>query len=72
MCLKNKQKNYLPDFIVDGEYVEIKGYDTNEWQAKLEHFPHKLTVLYENDVKKYINYAQTTYSKDFTTFYEKS
>ena len=30
----NKEKNYIPDFIVDGKLVEIKGWHTPEWEAK--------------------------------------
>lgn len=61
---------YIPDFIVEGEYVEIKGYVTEKWKAKQKYFPHKLRVLYKKDLKKYIDYAVDKYGKDFTKLYE--
>ena len=39
--------NYLPDFVVDQKYTEIKGYKTAQWQAKLTQFPHEIDVLYQ-------------------------
>lgn len=68
--INEQVKNYLPDFLVEGEYVEIKGYNTEEWQAKLSHFPHNIKVLYEAEMQQYIQYAQTTYGKDFISLYE--
>lgn len=63
------QKRYLPDFIVDGELVEIKGYVSEEWKAKLEHNP-DIKVLYEDDLKPIFYYVINKYGKDFHTMYE--
>ena len=65
---------YIPDWIVNDEYIEIKGYDSEQWQAKLKQFPQnlKLTVLYENDIKKYINYAKNKYGNNFVELYDNS
>lgn len=49
---EGKIYNYYPDFILsDGTYVEIKGYDSKKWKAKLKAFPQdlNLVVLYKND-----------------------
>lgn len=67
---KDRVKNYIPDFIVNNEYIEIKGYDTDEWKAKLASFPHYIKVLYSVDMKFYIDYAINKYGKDFIKLYE--
>ena len=66
---ENKIRKYFPDFIVDGKYVEIKGYDSPQWQAKLEQFPHKIEVLQKEEIKKYIDYASKKYG-NFIGMYE--
>ena len=71
---EGKELKYMPDFIIDGKYVEIKGYWNKQWQAKLEQFPkeEKLIVLYKNDMKKYIDYAKNKYGNNFIELYDKS
>lgn len=66
-----KAHQYLPDFLVDGELVEIKGYTTARWRAKLDHFPkhRKLSVLYKKDMYPYLEYAESTYG-NFVDLYE--
>lgn len=62
---------YIPDFILaNGEYVEIKGYQTDQVSAKIEHFPHVLTVLREQEIKQYLSYAVSKFGKNFTEVYE--
>lgn len=63
---------YIPDWIIDDYYVEIKGYWTEQWQAKLDQFPknEKLRVIDKNGILPYIEYVEYVYGKDFTRLYE--
>ena len=58
---------YIPDFIVDSEIVEIKGYNTEIWQAKLKYNP-DIKVLYESDMKFYIDYVVERYGKNWIEY----
>lgn len=62
---KEKEYLYYPDFILNEEYIEIKGYKSNKWQAKLNQFPKKLKVLEKNDMKIYLDYVMEKYGKAF-------
>ena len=64
--------HYLPDFIVDGKYVEIKGYWNEQWQAKLDQFPkeEKIEVITTNEIKLYLDYVIEKYGINFTDLYE--
>lgn len=67
-----KVKNYIPDFIMeDSTYIEVKGFDTEEVHAKIKDFPHKIKVLYEEDMKIYLDYATSRYGENFIEIYEK-
>ena len=66
----NKKEIYIPDFIVNGEIIEIKGYRTSQWQAKQLANP-DVKVLYEKDLKDVFKYIKTTYGKDFIKLYER-
>jgi len=70
----NNIHKFYPDFIVEGNLVEIKGYSTKQWKAKLNEFPTEisLTVIYKEDIKKYIDYAEENYGEDFIKHYTKS
>jgi len=61
---KNKTKNYIPDFLVEDKLVEIKGYKTEEWKAKLSSNP-DVEVLYEKEMKPILSYVIKKYGKDF-------
>ena len=63
-----KDRNYVPDFIVDGIITEIKGYKTEQWIAKLEANP-DVRVLYEKDLQPVLQYVTMKYGKDFTKLY---
>lgn len=69
----NKEYHYLPDFIVDGKYVEIKGYWCEQWEAKYKQFPKNetLQVLTKNEIQTYLNYVIDKHGKDFISLYEK-
>ena len=62
-------KNYIPDFIVQGEFVEIKGYKSDQWEAKLKSNP-DIKILYGKDLKEVFEYVNKIYGKDFIRLYE--
>ncbi len=66
---KEKVRKYNPDFIVDGKYVELKGYKTKQWEQKLKQFPHCIEVLYEAEMKPILDYVQSKY-KNFLSLYD--
>lgn len=51
---KGKVHRYFPDFILLDEncYIEIKGFKRENDEAKWKSFPHKLQILYYNDLQK--------------------
>lgn len=63
----NEHHLYFPDFIIDGEYYEIKNYRTEQVDAKTEQFPSDLVlhVLYGRDIKEHLNYCKSKYGKNF-------
>lgn len=65
----NKPKQYNPDFIVNNQIIEIKGYDSEQWQSKMEANP-DIIVIYEKDMKPYLEYAISKYGKNFINLYE--
>lgn len=70
---EGKEYTYMPDFFMNGMYVEIKGYWTKQWQAKLDQFPEKekIKIIGKNEIQKYIKYVENKYGKDFIKLYEK-
>lgn len=67
----NKEKSYLPDFIVDGVLTEIKGYRSPQWEAKLKYNP-SVNVLYKKDMIPILEYVVLTYGKDYIGLYEQT
>jgi hypothetical protein len=61
---------YYPDFKIDEEYIEIKGFKRENDDAKWECFPHKLNILFKKDMKQIIKYVIEKYGKDFIELYE--
>lgn len=64
---EGKEHLYYPDFIVDGTYVEIKGYWTEKVQAKINAFPKDLPykILYRDDLRECFNYCIQNYGKRY-------
>lgn len=64
---------YYPDFILpDNSYVEIKNFKSEITDAKIKYFPHKIVVLYKEEIKeKILPYVISKYGKKFTDLYEK-
>lgn len=63
-------RTYIPDFVVEGEYVEIKGYTCEQWREKERQFPHKLKVLYKKEMRDILEYVKETYGNDFISLYD--
>lgn len=66
---EDKERSYIPDFIVNDKLVEIKGYKTKQWDAKLAANP-DVVVYYEEDLQEILQYVRLTYGNDFITLYE--
>lgn len=66
---EEKERSYIPDFIVNDKFVEIKGYKTKQWDAKLAVNP-DIVVYYEEDLQEILQYVRLTYGNDFITLYE--
>lgn len=68
----NKKKHrYFPDFkIAKNQYVEIKGVITDQLTAKIRYFPHTLIILYEKQMKMYLEYVREKYGKNYITLYD--
>lgn len=67
----NKLRNYIPDFFIPATntYVEIKGYRSAQFDAKVAEFPHSLVVVYENDMLDILQYVVAKHGKEFTALY---
>lgn len=64
-----RTKKYHPDFVVDGKIIEIKGFKTDEVEAKLQFNP-DIIHYYKDDMKLYLDYAIYKYGKNFIYLYE--
>ena len=60
---------YIPDFIVDDIYYEIKGFKTNQTEEKIKQFEHKLVVLYKKDLEYIFKYVISNYGKNYINLY---
>jgi len=67
----NKIHKYKPDFIVTDTYIEIKGFNTPQVEAKISQFTKKIKLIAVPEISKYINYAKNKYGEDFIKLYEK-
>lgn len=69
---EEKQRNYIPDFYradLDS-FIEVKGYRSVQFDAKVSCFPKTLIVLYENDMDPILGYVVERYGLDFVSLYE--
>lgn len=53
-----KRKKYYPDFIVDGNLVEIKGYYTYNLNEKLAAVDEPIQVMFADDLKHVFEYVE--------------
>ena len=56
-------KKYIPDFIVDNQYIEIKGYYTEIVDIKAKSVQN-IKILYYKDLKYVFDYIQLKYNKN--------
>ena len=68
---KGRTHYYVPDFIVNDKIIEIKGFNTEQWQTKMLNNK-DVTVLYEEDMKPYFEYVENKYGKNYIDLYEKT
>lgn len=66
---ENTAYKFYPDFIVDENYVEIKGYYDKRVREKINQFPHKIDLIDKKNIYFYIQYASERYG-NFTDMYE--
>ena len=62
-------KNYIPDFETNEGLVEIKGYKTDEWLAKLK-ANSDIKVLYNKEMTPILEYVIKKYGKKYIRLYE--
>jgi hypothetical protein len=66
---KEKHHHYYPDFVVNGKTVEIKGWVSDKWKAKLAANP-DIVVLYAKEMRPILKYVKNMYGNDFTRLYD--
>lgn len=66
---ENKIRKYYPDFIVNGELIEIKGYKTKQWEEKIKANPN-VKVLYFKEMKPILKYIKEKYGVNFIELYD--
>ena len=64
-----KKRTYTPDFIVNNEIIEIKGFLDEKTNVKLKLIPN-LRILFKKDLNKEFEYVENKYGKNFTCLYE--
>ena len=71
---EGENKKYFPDFIINGTYIEIKNYWSEQVQAKIDCFPENLILktFYKKDLKPCIRYCVDKYGKNFTELYDRN
>ena len=69
---EGEEHEFMPDWKIGNKYVEIKGYWTKQWQAKLDQFPKSeiLEIITKNEIRPYLEYVENKYGKDFISLYE--
>lgn len=66
---EGKIRNYIPDFIIDDRIIEIKGYSTAQWKAKISQNP-DIEVYEKEDMDPILEYVIEKYGKDYIRLYE--
>lgn len=65
---KGEERKYYPDFIMDGNYYEIKGYRGKTVDAKIKYFPDDKTLIIVEGwdrIKLYMDYCIDKYGQNF-------
>ena len=63
--INGNKRYYVPDFIVNDSYVEIKGYLTKEVELKIKSFKFPLIVIGKEEIKPILNYVEKKYGENF-------
>ena len=66
----DKKHKYYPDFLVENNLYEIKGFYTEQTKIKLQACEN-IIIIDKNSIDKYLNYTIEKYGKDFINLYEK-
>lgn len=69
----NKEHTYYPDFIVNNEIIEIKGYFSDSVKLKEEAVlkaGKSYKILYKKDLTECFNYVYNNYTNNLKTLYE--
>ena len=61
---------YYPDFIEDGKYIEVKGYETEKVIVKASSVPSGVQLLYKKDLKEEFDYVCDKYNLPANKLYE--
>ena len=67
---KGIQYKYYPDFIVNGEYVEIKEYENEKSKEKKKQFPYKINTYYSKEMEPILEYVKNKYGNNFVKLYK--
>ena len=68
---EGKQHRYYPDFIVNNELIEIKGYHTDLVDIKLKCVNKPIKILYYDDMKYIFDYIKEQYGYKITKYSNK-
>lgn len=68
---KNQEHKYFPDFVTDEGLIEIKGYSSEQWEAKRKQNP-DIKILYKSDIQLYLDYVIKKYGTNFIDLYDNS
>lgn len=67
---EDREYKYYPDFIVNGQLYEIKGYENDKAKAKHEQHP-EVIYLDKYKMTKYLDYVILKYGKDYIKLYDR-
>jgi hypothetical protein len=68
---EGRTRTWIPDFrLKNNMYLEIKGYESRQTQAKFAAFPHGLIVVKRENMQFVFDYVVGRYGRDFTRLYE--
>lgn len=66
---KGRVRKYYPDFVLNGQVIEIKGYITDQWRQKHLENP-DIVLMTRNELSGVIDYVINKYGRDFVVLYE--
>lgn len=67
---ENREYKYYPDFIINEQLYEIKGYENSKAKAKHEQHP-EVIYLNKQKMKKYLDYVINKYGSDYIKLYDR-